>query len=368
MSHFDFGRFFRLTAASTLAGAAVLAQAAAPELAANMTVFDGASPRELEIRLRPDSRMTVFTPEGQRETAVDVAWPANPSREGWLALSAGYRRDDMRFNIGLPGGPNILSELEWIAPALQIRADGSWTHASGATIRGFLAYAHTYAKGQSQDSDYALNDRQAEFSRSYADTTGSEMFDALLGFGWQLPAGRWLTVTPLVGLARYDSTYRTSNGRLVVSNAANAALLGIPWNAPLGPFSGLHSRYNPVWSSIWQGIDLEIKAGKRFSLRAGARHHWFKYKAEADWNLRGDFAHPVSFHHTDHGKGWEAEIEASLALGHGHRLTLTAIQRDFKTRHGKDTTFYANGGNSTIELGEAVLASRAIQIGYRYEF
>ncbi|WP_295008069.1 hypothetical protein [uncultured Dechloromonas sp.] len=360
--------FSRLVMAGTLGAGTAFAHAAAPEPAASMTVFDGAAPRELEIRLRPDSRMTVFTPEGQREVAGAAAWPSRSTREGGLALSAGYRRDDMRFAIGVPGGPNVLSELRWIAPALQIRADGNWTHASGATVRGFLAYARTEAKGLSQDSDYARNDRQAEFSRSYADTTGSEMFDALLGFGWQLPVGHRFSLTPLIGLARYDSTYRASNGRQVVSDAANAALLGIPWNMPLGPFPGLHSRYNPVWSSIWQGLELEIKAGKGFSLRAGARHHWFKYKAEADWNLRGDFAHPVSFRHTGNGKGWEAEIEAGLALGGGHRLTLSAIQRDFKTRHGKDTTFFASGYNNTIELGEAVLASRAIQLGYRYDF
>lgn len=366
MKHFVV--FSRLAMAGTLTAGTAFAHAAAPGAAASMTVFDGAAPRELEIRLRPDSRMSVFTPAGQREVAGDAAWPSSPTRAGWLALSAGYRRDDMRFNIGLPGGPNVLSELQWIAPAVQVRADGSWTHTSGATIRGFLAYARSYAAGQSQDSDYARSDRQAEFSRSYADTTGSEMFDALLGFGWQLPAGRWLSVTPLIGLARYDGTYRASNGRQVVSDAANAALLGISWNMPLGPFPGLHSRYNPVWSSIWQGLDLEIKAGNRFSLRAGARHHWFKYKAEADWNLRGDFAHPVSFRHTGNGRGWETEIEASLALGRGHWLTLSATQRDFKTRQGKDTTFFASGYNSTIELGEAALASRALQLGYRHEF
>lgn len=368
MKNFDFAVFFRLTVAFPLAATALLAQAAPAQLAANMTVFEGASPRELEIQLRPDSRMTVFTPEGQREEAIDIDWPATSTRAGWLSLSMGYRRDDMRFNIGAKGGPNILSELKWTAPALQVRADGHWTHVSGATVKGYLAYAHTYAKGREQDSDYALDNRQGEFSRSYADASGSEMVDALLGIGWQLPLARWLTITPMVGLARYESTYRSSNGRQVVSNAAYAALLGIPWNAPIGPFDGLRSRYSPVWSSLWQGFDVDLKAGERFSLRAGARHHWFKYKAEADWNLRSDLAHPISFRDTDSGWGWEAEIEASLVLWQDHRLTLTAIQRDFKTRHGNAKTYYANGYNSTIGLRETVLSSRAVQIGYRYDF
>lgn len=338
------------------------------QLAAAMTVYEGEGARELDIRLRPDSRMTVYTLEGAREAAIETAWPNQATREGWLGLSAGYRRDNMRFNIGLSGGPNILSELQWIAPALEIKLDGGWTHSSGATVRAYLAYARTYGKGLEQDSDYAQNDRQAEFSRSYADTTGSEMFDALLGFGWQLPVGKRVRLTPLIGLARFDSTYRSSNGRQAISDAANAALLGIYWNMPLGSFDGLHSRYNPVWSSLWQGLELEITPYDRLSLRAGTKHHWFKYKAEADWNLRGDFAHPVSFRHTDNGKGWEAEIEAALKLGGGHRMTLSASKRDFRTRQGKDTTFFVNGYSSTIELGEAVLSSWAAHLGYSYQF
>lgn len=333
-----------------------------------MTVYDGPVAHELDIKLRPDSRMTVFTPEGRRELAVDTPWPAQSTREGWLALSAGYRRDTMRFTIGGKGHPNILSELEWQVPALQVRADGGWTHASGATIKGYLAYARSWADGQSRDADYALDNRQAEFSRSYADTTGSEMFDVLLGAGWRLPLGTNTTLTPLLGLARYESTYRSSNGRQVVSDAANAALLGIAWNTPLGPFAGLHSRYRPVWSSAWVGLDGEWKAGPAITLYAGIKHHWFDYKAEANWNLRGDLAHPVSFMHQDSGKGWEADIGLAIWLSGAHHVNLDLSKREMKTRQGQDTTFYYNGARSTIDLGEAVLASWAINLGYRYAF
>ena len=360
--------FFGLTAAIIASAHAATDDAPLPKLAASMTVFDGASPREAEIKLRPDPKMTVFTPEGQREVVAESAWPVQQTREGWLAISTGYRHDNMRFTIGGKGAPNILSELEWQAPALEIRADGGWTHTSGATIKGHLAYAKTYSDGKSRDSDYALDDRQAEFSRSYADTTGSEMIDLLLGAGWKLPLGPAASLTPLFGLARYEGTYRSSNGRQVVSDAANASLLGINWHAPLGSFDGLHSRYRPVWNSVWLGLDGTLKAGDRLTLRGGVKHHWFKYKAEADWNLRGDLAHPVSFRHEDNGSGWEAEISTDFRLTGAHRLTLDLSKREMKTSQGSDTTLYYNGASSTIDLGETDLSSWSARFGYRYDY
>lgn len=360
--------FLLSTTAVVVSTPVLAAETQLPTLAATMTVFDGDTPRETDIRLRPEPKMTVFTPEGQREVVIYTPWPVQNTRAGWLAISSGYRRDNMRFAIGGKGNPNILSELEWQVPAWQIRADGGWTHASGATIKGYLAYARATAAGKNQDSDYALDNRQAEFSRSYADTTGSEMFDVLLGAGWRLPLGT-ATLTPLFGLARYAGTYRSSNGRQVVSSAANASLLGITgWNVPLGPFDGLHSSYRSVWNSLWLGLDGELKAGERITLRGSVKHHWFDYKAEANWNLCSDLAHPISFMHKDSGKGWEAEIGSAIRLSGGHHLSVDLARRQMTTRQGDDTTFFYNGASSTMNLGETVLGSWSAQLGYRYEF
>lgn len=353
---------------ATLAFGISLPALADPFAEATLTVFEAASPRQVELAPPPTPTLTVFEPDGAREVAMQTSWPAIQGG-GYLKLSSGHRRDNMRFTIGGKGGPNILSELEWQAPATQIRADGVWTHASGATIKGYLAYAHTYAEGRNRDSDYALDNRQAEFSRSYADTTGSAMVDLLFGAGWHLPLGASASLTPLAGFARYESTYRSSNGRQVVSSAANAALLGIDdWDETLGAFTGLHSRYRPVWSSIWLGLDGELKAGDRFTLQGGIRRHWFKYRAEADWNLRGDLAHPVSFKHKDQGTGWEAEIGAAFRLSGEHRLTFDLSKRKMKTRQGEDTTYFHDGTSGTIDLGETVLDSWSARLGYRYDY
>ena len=366
-------RFFVLTAAISSMSPSLLA--------ATMTIFDDDAVRSTDIELKPALEMTVFTGEGaHKATASPTLTPMPaltltlmpmlpPRNNGWISLSTGYREDDMRFSIGGKGFPNVLSELTWRVPAMQIRTDLGWAHESGAVLKGYLAYARSFSDGRVRDADYALNNRQAEFSRSYSDATGSEMFDLSLGTGWRLPLGEMAAVTPLLGVSHHQATYRMSNGRQIISDKNNALLLGInDWNVPLGSFNGLHSRYRPVWNSMWFGLDGELKAGKHLSLHAGIKHHWFRYRAKADWNLRNDLAHPISFLHKDSGKGWEIDVGAALRLSKKDHLTLDLSRREMKTREGQDTTYAANGANSTITLGESVGKSWAVQVGYRREF
>lgn len=352
-----------------MALACTLPAMADPLAGATMAVFEADGPRQVVLAAAIAPTLTVFTADGTREVAMTASWP-EVQGGGYLKISAGPRRDNMRFTIGGKGYPNILSELEWQVPALQVRVDGSWTHTSGATLKGYLAYARSYAAGKERDSDYALDNRQAEFSRSYADTTDSEMFDLSLGAGWRLPLGASAALTPLLGVARYESAYRSSHGRQVLWNRDLAKTISpqLDYDQPLGAFDGLHSRYRPIWSSVWLGLDGELKAGDRFTLQGGIKHHWFKYRADADWNLRDDFAHPVSFRHEDNGTGWEAEIGTTVRLAGEHRLTVDLSKREMKTRQGEDTTFFYDGATSTIDLGEAVLSNWSARLGYRYDY
>lgn len=343
-------RFFVLTAAISLTSPQ------AP--AATLILFEDDAIRSTDIELKPSFEMTVFTENGTPPLALTLMPMLTPKNNAWISLSTGYRQDDMRFSIGGKGFPNVLSELTWRVPAVQIRTDLGWNHESGAAVRGYLAYARSFSEGRVRDSDYALNNRQGEFSRSHSDATGSEMFDLSLGSGWHFPLGEKIAVTPLFGISHHQATYRMSNGRQIISG--NGTL-------PLGPFDGLHSRYRPVWNSLWLGMDGELKAA-RFSLHAGVKHHWFRYRAKADWNLRNDLAHPISFLHKDSGKGWEIDVGAALRLSKEDHLTLDLSRREMKTRQGHDTTYGANGASNTITLGESVGKSWSVQIGYRREF
>lgn len=329
-----------------------------PLATATMAVFEPDGLREVGLAPAAAPSLTVFTADGAREVDMRTSWPEIQGG-GYLNVSSGYRHDKLRYDI--PGnGVNILSELTWAVPAAEIRLDGGWTHTSGFTVKGHLAYAQNISGGEVQDSDYLLNDRQGEFSRSYADPRESRMLDLSLGAGWRLPLGSSAVLTPSFGLARYESLYRMRNGRQVVSNYG--------FEMPLGPIPGLNSKYSPVWNSVWQGLEAELKPNKQIALRAALKHHWFDYRAEADWNLRGDRAHPVSFTHQGYGRGWEAELGADWRLLAGHRLTLDISGRQLNLQDGKRTVYPAEGGSIETSLNEVTADSWSARLGYRYDY
>lgn len=70
-----------------------------------------------------------------------------------------------------------------------------------------------------------------------------------------------------------------------------------------GSFEGLNSTYDAKREGVWLGFDLvwEISEGLDFS--GTFEYYWADYEGEADWNLRDDFAHPVSFRHDADGTG-----------------------------------------------------------------
>lgn len=343
---------------ATLLLATSLSVAADPFAAGTMAVFEANGPREVDLAPEAAPTLTVFTADGPREVAIATTWP-EVQGGGYLKLSSGYRHDKLRYNI--PGdGINIVSELTWQVPAAEIRLDGGWTHTSGFTVKGHLAYAQTVSGGEVQDSDYFLNDRQGEFSRSYSKPQDSRMIDISLGAGWNLPLGRGGSLTPMFGLARYESLYRMRDGRQAISD------YGL--SMPLGSFPGLDSKYNPVWSSVWQGFEAEFKPFTRFALRAAVKHHWFDYRAEADWNLRNDRAHPVSFVHEGHGRGWESELGVDWRVFRAHRLTLDLSGRKFELKDGKRTVYAAAGGSVETSLNEVIADSWSARLGYRYEY
>jgi len=340
-----------------------------PLAGATMAVFEANGPREVELASTAMPTLTVFTPDGAREVDMQTNWPEIQGA-GHLGISVGPRYDRAAFAIGGHGSANILSELQWKVPAAEIRVDGQWTHTSGFSIKGHLAYAAAVSGGEVRDSDYVYDDRQGEFSRSYANPDESRMFDISLGAGWRLPLGSTLALTPMFGVARYDSEYRQRDGDLTVWTRDYAKQLGpyYDYDQPLGRFTNLHSSYKPVWRSNWLGVDGEFKPSEQFTLRAGIKQHWFRYQAEANWNLRGSFAHPVSFLHQGHGQGWEADLGADWRLLGGHRLSLDLGMRELRVKDGTDTTFFYNGTSSEITLRTATSDSWSARLGYRYEF
>jgi hypothetical protein len=157
-------------------------------------------------------------------------------------------------------------------------------------------------QGKNQDSDYNGDNRTQEFLRSNSKGGGS-IGEADLGVGYHYQMyAKWLQrnvqVTPMVGYARHLQYLKITDGRQTIPAT--------------GPLANLDSSYDALWSGPWLGVRLKWGAGAYGTVLIDAEYHRVDYYAEANWNLRGDFAHPVSFKHTSRGSG----LVLSLALSH----------------------------------------------------
>lgn len=291
-----------------------------------------------------------------------MAFPAEQGQPSLtLQLEPGFRIDDASWNISdSDGTPNVLSEVSWNrleSPQLGITAqvhDGKRTR-----IRGYFAYADV-TSGVNHDSDYSGDYRSGEFSRSDNRADG-DLIDTEVSVGVSYKIldpqiqGR-MQVTPIVGYAHYEQQLAMRDGVQVVSNP--------PATIPLGPFDGLNSSYDTQWSAFWFGAELHWQYTPRWGFEfTYQRFVNGDYDARADWNLRSDFQHPVSFIHRADGDGHSLRAGVSYELNSKFFLMGRLTHNNFKAHTGTDTTFNADGTISTTNLNAAYWRATAVTLG-----
>lgn len=294
-------------------------------------------------------------------------------------LSLGYRVDQLDWNIGRDisgGSPNIFSELEWKdLNVWQIKLDGELeliNHDFGHSTTIVIAEVG-YGKivsGDNQDSDYAGDNRTLEWSRSNNDAGDGNTLDLSAAFGLRFPFfNSRFSVTPLVGYAFNRQELTMSKGFQTVSDQTNYDLLfssGGP--SPLGAFSGLNSNYDANWWGQWLGLDVDFDFSPSLKVGAGLEYHWIDYFAEANWNLRDEFAHPVSFEHEAKGRGLVVDLALDYLFSENWALSFLGRYSDFETGAGTDRTYLDGGGTGLQRLNEVNWESYALMLGLSYQF
>lgn len=277
------------------------------------------------------------------------------------SVASGFRLDDFRWNIaGNSSGssPNILSELTWKKlQSYGVTGAGRVTLDRFVTVRGSLAHAWIY-RGQNQDSDYTLDNRRGEDSRSNSSTDNGSFVDATVGAGypWRLTSGVYdATLSFLGGYSYHEQNLNDTNGFQTIPRT--------------GYFSGaLDSEYQARWRGPWGGVDLVFKQGRRFTLLGTFEYHWAMYRADARWNLRTDLAQPKSFRHTADGTGVVGSVGVSYGLTKCWSLYVNTKGQSWSTDPGVDKTFTSAGGTSETKLNEVKWHSYEFQLGARCQF
>jgi hypothetical protein len=277
------------------------------------------------------------------------------------SLELGYRVDSLDWNIaGDSNGqnPNILSELSWsnlVIPQARLKLDGE---SNGAHLFGTLAYGKV-SSGDNQDSDYYDDNRQGEFSRSNNQADG-DVADGSIGIGYRLAANANLDrngyVMPMAGYSLHRQNLKMTDGYQTISTVGETP--------PLGPIPGLNSSYDAQWRGGWLGVSFieeDPESGFRFGFDVA--YHWIQYYAEADWNLRPDFAHPKSFEHRANGGGWTFSMNAASRLAKNLDWLLGLDYGSWQTHRGVDTVYSSNGDGAQTRLNEVNWESLAINLG-----
>lgn len=290
------------------------------------------------------------------------------------SLMLGYRQDSLDWNIKGNTGPNILSQLTWRdLKTYQIRGDVISVNDQSFYFRGSASYGWIQS-GENQDSDYAGNNRTLEFSRSVNDVDGSKLMDFKGGVGIQIPFGdrnRHHVVPLIFGLSYNSQQLKMTDGRQVVSNLANAQIYnpGIASLPPVGPISGLNSSYDATWLGVWLGLDIDFDLKDMGTVTFRLENHRSDFNAKANWNLRDDFDHPVSFEHEANGRGLVLELGwQSPFKQQNWQWGVNLGWQRWTTEPGTDRTYvtyyYDNIGNLVVCTPYCIGAARLNEVNW----
>lgn len=292
---------------------------------------------------------------------ISICNSANAETGASVALELGYRMDGLEWNIagnGYGQNPNILSELKWTDMVSYQRRVKLDLYSDALHLFGSIAHGQV-TSGDNQDSDYLFDDRQGEFSRSN-NQAGGAVSDGSIGVGYRFAAAATQThksfVMPMAGLALHRQDLAMSNGNQTLSTA--------DVTPPLGPIPGLNSSYDALWRGGWLGVSfIEEDELSGWRLTLDIAYHLMQYRGEADWNLREDFRHPVSFTHRANGDGLSVSFNSVRRLSENLDWMLGLDYGYWHTGHGVDTVYLAEGGIAQTRLNKVKWESVSINLG-----
>jgi len=288
-----------------------------------------------------------------------------------LGIAGGYREDRLDWNIaGNSSGqnPNVLSELKWRNLQIgQLELQSKFTlprvfHFRGSFGTGWIA------NGDNRDSDYLGDDRTFEYSRTENSADQGSVYDFSAAAGYPFAFGRETVIVlrPLIGYSYHRQNLSISDGNQTVATP------GLTQSA--GPFAGLDSHYDARWYGPWMGVEVGVEAAvpggfiERVEVFFAGEVHRADYRAQADWNLRQDLAHPNSFRHRAEGIGYVLSGGFILFVAPQWALTAEAAYQSWSTNHGRHRVYFSDGDTADTQLNEVDWRSLALSVGVLYHF
>lgn len=269
-------------------------------------------------------------------------------------VAVGSRADELRWDIASSTGtPNIISELRWDALKMAYFSAQLTTGFDAMVLKAAFGRGEINS-GKNQDSDYGADNRGCEFSRSNNDASIGNAQDFEFMVGFEFPGLVWgnTQIVPFMGYGQHDLNLTMRQGMQTISNAAclPAGLEGFP--PPLGPIPGLNSSYDAEWSGLILGGEAYFDATEQLRITAKYLRRVINYEANANWNLRADLEHPVSFSQSANGYGNVFSLAARYQVDERIAFGVLYEFENYRTDPGSDFVFGSDGGLGFTVLNE----------------
>ena len=280
----------------------------------------------------------------------------------------GQREGELRWNIASDASgnktPNILSELTFADLSIFEIQGGADIRFNRGLLKNFRIEGNiksgTNSDGLVTDSDYDGDNRTDEYSRSESSPDGSTTFDGKLIIGYEMRLNDRIIITPLIGYRYNQQSLKMKEGEQILDTRTVALSLG-PFSSPL------NSSYEAEWNSAIFGLDTQYRT-QNHQLSFRLEFTLSDYYAEANWNLRSDFAHPKSFAHWARGTGHNIEFRYQYNVSPSFYLWMSYRLEDWTTNEGDDVVYFSDGTKAGTQLNEVVWESTAKSAGFSLRF
>lgn len=228
--------------------------------------------------------------------------------------------------------PDILSELRFSKlKRTGLRFEGNYQLSPRMALNASAGRQYGFA-GQVTDIDYAGNNRSLPVALHKFRSSRNNTADYQLQYHCGILRKQSLSVTAIAGYFIYKATYQTQD-----------------WSR-----SNIAGIYNAQWRGPLLGMALRIALPQNWALQAGINGQNHAYKASANWIYRTDFSHPLSFTHRANGWGVDGSLGLNYQLSPRFDLQLSSFLQQWKTGHGSDRLYMADGRQVSTRMNESV--------------
>lgn len=295
---------------------------------------------------------------------------ASAQAQSDLTVGVGSRMDNISWNIANSNGvPNIVSELSWDDLKMTYYSAQLSAVVDSLVLRAAFGRGEIVS-GKNQDSDYGVDNRGCEFSRSNneAGSGSAQDFEILVGIELPSLTAERAQLVPLMGYGQHQLNLTMTNGMQTISNAA---CVPPGWGIvppPVGPINGLNSSYDAEWSGLLLGGEAYYDVTEQLRITGQYLRRWVNYNADANWNLRPDLAHPVSFSHSAIGYGNVYSVGLRYRADYGIAFGALYERENFRTDPGSDLVFGSDGGFGSTVLNEVIWSSWRWRVSITADF